>query len=71
VDQSTANPRCGKLNEREKGSASLVVADGDTAKLLQLVEEAFDMIALTIDRLLPAKARFAIGRGGDVGDPPV
>ena len=58
----------GKLNECKKGGAQPVVAGGNAAKLLELVEEALDVVALAIDRLLPVEALLTIGLVGDIGD---
>ena len=56
------------MDEGEEGSAELVVAGGDAPVLLELVEEAFDMIALTIDGLLPAELLLPVGAVGNVGE---
>ena len=55
----------------EKGSevgAKLVIAGRDTAELLKLVEEAFDEVALAVDRLCPAEPALAPDHVGNVGD---
>ncbi|CAN5554891.1 hypothetical protein BH20VER1_BH20VER1_22660 [soil metagenome] len=54
-----------------ESSSQLVVAGGETAKLLELVEEAFDAIASAIE--FPVKGRFggACGQRRDDGIDPV
>ena len=62
------NSHGGELDESEEVGAELVVSRGDAPELLQLVEEALDVIALAIDRLLPAKLGLPVGAVGNVGD---
>ena len=59
--------RC-ELDESEEGSAELVVASGNPAELLELIEEAFNMVALAVERLLPSVPLLAIGAVGNVGN---
>lgn len=56
------------MNESEECRSELVVAGCDTSELLQLVEEAFDVVALAIDGFLPAEPLFSVGFIGDVGN---
>ena len=56
------------MDEGQKGVAELVVARGDAAELFELVEEAFDKVALAVQCLFPAESPFAPARVGDVGD---
>jgi hypothetical protein len=44
------------LNESQEGPAELVAAGSDTTELLELVEEAFNVVALAIDGFGPAEA---------------
>ena len=64
----TRNPHGGKLDEGEKGGAQLFVAGGYASELLELVEEALDVVALAVDGLLPPVLPFAVGAVGNVGD---
>lgn len=56
------------MEESEERGAELVVAGGDAPELLQLVEEALDVVALAVDGLLPPEFRFPVGFVGNVGD---
>ena len=56
------------MNESEESRTELVVAGSDTPELLQLVEEALDVIALAVDGFLPAKPLFPVGFVGNIGD---
>lgn len=56
------------MDESHEGGAELVVASGDAPELLELVEEAFDMVALAIKCLGPTEALLAPDHVGDVGD---
>ena len=56
------------MDESEEGGSQLVVACGNAPELLQLVEEALDVVALTINLLLPAVAPLAVGFVGNIGD---
>ena len=56
------------MEEGEEGGSEFVVACGDVAELLELVEEALDEVPLAIDGLLPAVFLLAVGSVGDVGD---
>jgi hypothetical protein len=56
------------LEESQKGGPELVVAGRDTAELFELVEEAFNLVALAVERFSPAKALLAPNHVGDVGD---
>jgi hypothetical protein len=53
---------------RRESIAKLVISGGDPAELLELVEEAFDKVALAVEGLSPAKALLAPDHVGDVGD---
>jgi hypothetical protein len=57
-----------ELDESEEGGPELVVASGDAAELLELVEEAFDLVALAVDGLLPAEFLLTVGAVGNVGN---
>ena len=56
------------MEESEECRTELVVAGCDAPELLQLVEEAFDVVALAIDDFLPPESLFAVGFVGNVGD---
>jgi len=56
------------MHESEERRAERVAAGGDAAEVLQLVEEAFDEIALSVDGFLPAVALLPIGFVGNIGD---
>jgi hypothetical protein len=56
------------LKESQKGGAELVVAGRDAAELLELIEEALDLVALAVERFGPAKALLAPDHVGNVGD---
>ncbi len=56
------------MNESHEGCAELVVAGGDATELLELVEEALDIVALAVQRFGPTEALFAPDHIGDVGD---
>ncbi len=55
------------MDKGEEGGTELVVTGCDMPELLELVEEALDEVALTIDRLLPAILPLAIGAVRNVG----
>ena len=57
-----------ELNESQEGGSELVVAGSDATELLELVEEAFNVVALAIDSFGPAEALFAPDHVGNVGD---
>ena len=56
------------MDESHEGGTELVVAGGDTPELLELVEEALDMVALAIEGLGPTEALLAADHVGNVGD---
>jgi len=56
------------LDESQEGGAKLVVAGGDATELFELVEEAFDVIALAVESLRPTEALLAPDHVWDVGD---
>lgn len=45
----------------------LVVAGGDASEVFELAEEAFDLIAFSVEGLREAGLPFAVGFGRDVG----
>ena len=55
------------MDHGEEVGGELVVAGGDATEVLQLGEEPFDQIALTIELLTEARLPFPIGFGRDVG----
>jgi len=57
--------------ESDEGSAELIVSGGNAAELLELIEEAFDVVALAIDSFLPSVLLFAVGAVRNVGDGPL
>jgi hypothetical protein len=62
----------GELNSREKISGKFVVAGGNATELLEFVEEAFDEVALAVEREIACARYLAIGLGRDHrGDPPL
>lgn len=63
-----AQADAGELDHGEERGAELVVAGGDATELLELVEEAFNVVALAIDSFGPAEALFAPDHVGNVGD---
>ena len=65
---SQRNAHGGKLDEGEEGCPELVVAGGDAPELLQLVEEALDLVAVAVERLAPAEALLAVRCVGNVRD---
>jgi len=56
------------LDESHESCTELVVASGDTPELLELVEEAFDVVTLAIESLGPTEALLAADHVGNVGD---
>jgi hypothetical protein len=65
---SQRNAHGGKLDEGEEGCPELVVAGGDAPELLQLVEEALDLVAVAVERLAPAEALLAVRCVGNIRD---
>lgn len=65
---SQRNAHGGKLDEGEEGGPELVVAGGDAPELLQLVEEALDLVAVAVERLAPAEALLAVRCVGNIRD---
>ena len=63
------NDSAGQLNAGEEISGQFVVACGDSSKVLELVEEALDEIALTVEDKITSPRRLAVGfrrnHGGD------
>ena len=55
------------MDHGEEVLGELVVTGGDATEVLELAEEAFDQIAVTVERLAEAGFPFAIGFGRDVG----
>ena len=64
---SKPNPHGCEFDEGKEASAKLIVAGGDPAVLLELVKEAFDMVALAIQSLFPPRLPSPMGAVGDVG----
>lgn len=64
VDQDHSG---GELNSGEEISGEFVVACGDSAKVLELVEEAFDEIAFAVACEVAVALGLAIGLGRDHG----
>jgi len=56
------------LKESQITGAELVIASGDAAELFQFVEEALDVVALTLECLGPAEALLAPDHVGNVAD---
>ena len=56
------------MDESHESGTELVVAGGDAPELFELVEEALDIVAFTIECLGPTKALLAPDHVGDVGD---
>ena len=56
------------MDEGEESCAELVIAGGDAAEILKLVEETLDVVALAVERLGPAEALFAPDHVGNVGN---
>ena len=56
------------MKESHVVGPELVIARGDATELFELVEEALNMIALTVKRLGPAKALLAPDHVRNVGD---
>ena len=50
------------MDESHESSTELVVAGGDTSELLELVEEALDMVSLAIEGLGPTEALLATNK---------
>lgn len=57
---------CGQSDGGEEVSGELVVACGDGAEVLELVEEAFDEVALAIERGVDGALNLAVALGRDV-----
>ncbi len=64
---SKPNPHGCEFDEGKEASAKLIVAGSDPAVLLELVKEAFDMVALAIQSLFPPGLPSPMGAVGDVG----
>jgi hypothetical protein len=56
------------LNESHESGTKLIAAGSDTAELLELVEEALDIVALMIEDLCPTEAFLAPDHVGNIGD---
>lgn len=56
------------MKESQITGAELVIASGDAAELFQFVEEALDVVALTVECLGPAEALLAPDHVGNVAD---
>lgn len=65
---SSRDSHGGELDESHESGTELVVAGGDAPELFELVEEALDIVAFTIECLGPTKALLAPDHVGDVGD---
>src|SRR5262249_56242205 len=65
---SKPNPHGCEFDEGKEAGAELIVAGGDPAVLLELVKEAFDMVALAIQSLFPARLLSPVGAVGNVGN---
>ena len=59
------------MNSGEESFGELVVACGDSSKVLEFVEEALDQVAFAIEGVIAGPRGFAIGLWGNHrGDPP-
>lgn len=56
------------MDESHETGSELVIAGGDATELFELVEEAFDVVALAVKCLGPAEALLAADHVGNVGD---
>ena len=65
---SKPNPHGCEFDEGKEAGAELIVASSDPAVLLELVKEAFDMVALAIESLFPPGLLGPVGAVGDVGN---
>ena len=66
--RSEPNSHGCEFDESDEGGTKLIVTGGDPTVLLELVEEAFDMVALAINGLCPPGFPPAMGAVGDVGN---
>jgi hypothetical protein len=55
----------GELQAGEEISGQFIVARGDGTKVLEFVEEAFDEVALAIEREITIARRLAVSFGGN------
>ena len=56
------------MDESQEARTELVVTGGDATELLELIEEAFDVISLAVESFGPPEALFAPDHVGNVSD---
>jgi len=63
------SPKAGSRQHHgcEEVSGSFVVTCGDTAEVLELIEEALDEVALPVERVIDGALDLAVAAGRDMG----